>query len=55
VVSVTGRKRAGEVPLPEVVVHDTAAIRAHNLDDPFFDDKAQSRIADMIADAAQKK
>ena len=52
--SVTGQKHQRE-EMPEVIVHDPAAQRAHDLDDPFFDDKIQSRMADVIADAAQKK
>jgi len=40
---------------PEVMVHDPAAKRAHDLDDPFFDDKVQARMADVIAGAGHKK
>ncbi len=40
---------------PEVIVHDPAKDRAHDLDDPFFDDKVQTRIADVIAHAGHKK
>jgi len=40
---------------PEVIVHDPAAHAPHDLDDPFFDSKVQSRIADVIASAGQKK
>jgi len=40
---------------PEVIVHDPAAQRPHDLDDPFFDPKVQSRIADVIAKNAAKK
>lgn len=39
--------------VPPVVVHDPAAQRAHDLDDPFFDDKVQTRIGDAIAHAGQ--
>ena len=38
-----------------VVVHDPAAKRPHNLDDPFVDPRAQTRMANVIAEAAQKK
>jgi hypothetical protein len=38
-----------------VLLHDPAASSPHNLDDPFFDPKIQSRVANMIAGAAQKK
>ena len=40
---------------PQVVLHDPAARRAHDLDDPFFDDKVQTRIADVIASSGNKK
>jgi hypothetical protein len=40
---------------PAVIVHDPAAQRAHDLDDPFFDAKVQTRIADVISGANQKK
>lgn len=40
---------------PPVVVHDPAAQRAHDLDDPFFDEKVQTRVADVIAHAGQKQ
>ena len=41
--------------LPEVIIHDPAAQRPHDLDDPFHDFKVQSRIADVIAKNAGKK
>ena len=41
--------------LPEVIVHDPDAERPHDLDDPFFDPKVQSRMADVIAHNATKK
>jgi hypothetical protein len=41
--------------LPPVVVHDPAAHRAHDLDDPFVDDAVKSRIGDVIAHTAQQK
>ena len=50
--AVTGQK---EPAAPEVVIHDPAAQRAHNLDDPFFDDNVQTRIADVIASTGNKK
>jgi hypothetical protein len=40
--------------MPRVVLHDPAAQRAHDLDDPFFDGKVQTLMAEVIADAAQK-
>jgi hypothetical protein len=36
-------------------LHDPAASSPHDLDDPFFDPVVQSRVATMIAGAAQKK
>lgn len=44
-----------EPAAPEVVVHDPAGQQAHNLDDPFYDDKVQSRIADVIAGTGNRK
>jgi len=41
--------------VPDIIVHDPAAARAHDLDDPFFDDKVQARMADVIAGAGHKK
>lgn len=38
-----------------VVVHDPAAQRAHDLDDPFFDDKVQARMAEVIAHAGEQQ
>jgi hypothetical protein len=40
---------------PEVIVHDPGAQRPHDLDDPYFDPKVQSRMADVIAKNAAKK
>ena len=40
---------------PGVFLHDPAADRPHDLDDPFFDNKAQARIGKAIANAMQKK
>jgi hypothetical protein len=42
-------------PLPEVIVHDPAAQRPHDLDDPFHDAQVQARVADVIADSGQHK
>ena len=39
--------------LPPVILHDPAAQKAHDLDDPFFDGSVQSRMADVIAHAGQ--
>lgn len=43
----------GPKPVPPVVVIDPEADKAHDLDDPFFDRTVQTRIADVIAHAAQ--
>jgi hypothetical protein len=42
-------------PPPKVLLHDPAASRPHDLDDPFFDPTVQRRVADVIAGAAGKK
>jgi hypothetical protein len=44
-----------QASVPPVVVHDPAAQRAHDLDDPFFDDKVQTRVGDVIAHAGQQQ
>ena len=41
-------------PLPKVLLHDPAASRPHDLDDPFFDPNVQRRIADFIVGAVGK-
>jgi hypothetical protein len=53
--SMTRREPAREPVQPEVIVHDPAAEGPHDLDDPFFDPKVQSRMADVIAGNAAKK
>ena len=53
--AMTGQRSARQAPLPEVIVHDPGAERPHDLDDPFFDPKVQSRMAGVIADNAAKK
>jgi len=40
---------------PAVILHDPAGQRAHDLDDPFFDEKVQARMANVISDAGKKK
>jgi hypothetical protein len=47
-----GRQDAA-TPMPEVVTHDPAACKPHDLDDPFHNSKAQERIGAAIAKAAQ--
>jgi hypothetical protein len=39
--------------MPEVVTHDPAASKPHDLDNPFHDSKTQERIGIAIAKAAQ--
>jgi hypothetical protein len=51
----TRRDAAHEPVAAEVIVHDPAAQDPHDLDDPFFDPKVQSRMADVIAGNAGKK
>ena len=43
------------VPGDTVIVHDPAAKRPHNLDDPFFGQRVQTRMANVIAESARKK
>ncbi|MDO8877437.1 MAG: hypothetical protein Q8M24_26600 [Pseudolabrys sp.] len=52
--AVAGKTSANE-SRPEVIVHDPEAKLPHDLDDPFFDRKVQSRMADVIAHSADKK
>jgi hypothetical protein len=51
----TGRRPDPGTAAPAVVVHDPAGQQPHDLDDPFFDDGVQSRMAGVIADSAAKK
>jgi hypothetical protein len=39
----------------EVIIHDPASARPHDLDDPLFDRNVQARIGAAIAKATQKK
>jgi hypothetical protein len=48
------RRKESAQPLPEVIIHDPAAQRAQDLDDPFLDQTAQARVADLIAKARRK-
>ena len=48
-------RRQSEPAKPPVVIHDPAAQRPHDLDDPFFDPAVQTRVGDVIANAGQKK
>ena len=52
--AIMGRDAVREPAAPEVVIHDPGAERPHDLDDPFFDPKVQSRMAGVIADNAKK-
>src|ERR1043165_6110151 len=40
---------------PDVIVHDPASSKPHDLDDPFFDSRVQQRMGTAIADATRKK
>ena len=53
--AVAAPARPPSLPAGTVIVHDPAAKRPHNLDDPFFDQRAQTRMANVIAEAARKK
>jgi hypothetical protein len=53
--AMTGPPSAAAPAAPEVIVHDPDAQRPHDLDDPFFDQGVQSRIAAVIASNAEKK
>jgi hypothetical protein len=41
--------------VPAVVLHDPAAQQPRDLDDPFFDDKEQKRMANVISHARKEK
>jgi hypothetical protein len=45
----------GKLAQPEVTVFDPDAERAHDLDDPFYDDQVRSRIAGVIASTGNRK
>lgn len=54
--AITGQKHSSAVvAAPETVVHDPAAQRPHDLDDPFFDQKVQKRFADVISHSMRDK
>ena len=42
-------------PPDTIIVHDPAAQAPHDLDDPFFEQRTQARVASAIAEAVQKK
>ena len=46
---ITGRQPARDAVPPQVILHDPGAQRPHDLDDPFFDPKVQSRMGGVIA------
>jgi hypothetical protein len=48
-------RRGSSLGKSGVLLHDPAASSPHDLDDPFLDPVVQSRVATMIAGAAQKK
>lgn len=48
------RAEPAKPDLPPVIIHDPGAQKAHDLDDPFFDEKVQTRIGDVIGGAGAK-
>jgi hypothetical protein len=48
----TGRKQPAA---PEVILFDDAAPNVHDLDDPFFDENVQMRVAEKIAATGNRK
>jgi len=40
---------------PDFLLHDPAASRPHDMDDPYFDEAVQRRVAAIIASSARKK
>jgi hypothetical protein len=53
---VTGLKQRREKRAAAgVFLHDPGAEGPHDLDDPFYDRKAQARIGEAISSATQKK
>ena len=52
---IQGLKRLRPSRRQQCFLHDPAASRPHDLDDPFFDPKAQERMAEVIAVSARKK
>jgi hypothetical protein len=54
--AMTGQKRSDrETAPPPSVLHDPAAQRPHDLDDPYFDPKVQKRVGDVIANSVRDK
>ena len=47
--------KSASMPKSGELLHDPAASRPHDLDDPFFDAAVQRRVADVIAGAVRKK
>jgi hypothetical protein len=39
----------------EVIVHDPAAQKAQNLDDPFLDPETQRRVGKLIGDSSSQR
>jgi hypothetical protein len=51
----TAKKRLpSETTAPAPFLHDPAARRPHDLDDPFFDPKVKARVGNIIVGAVQK-
>jgi hypothetical protein len=53
--ALTGRKHSGETAAPGVVLHDPAAARPHDLDDPYLDEHVQKRFGGAISRSMQDK
>jgi hypothetical protein len=53
--ALTGRKHADKTPEPGVVLHDPAAQRPHDLDDPYLDENVQKRFGGTISKSMQDK
>ena len=47
-------KKEPAVPAKGFIVHDPAAERPHDLDDPYFDAKVQERLGKGISSAVRK-
>jgi hypothetical protein len=48
------RKKESPVPPEGYLLHDPAAQRPHDLDDPYFDAKLQQRMGKAIGTAVEK-
>jgi hypothetical protein len=53
--AVTGTPAERAAAADPAVLHDPAAERPHDLDDPYFDPKVQRRVGDVIAKSVEDK